>query len=169
MYPQIDETILNVLKEANEPILKDFKIMLVNRQFEIEPHTIMIGHMSDDPSEEDDTFDSEGRTLSYDIYIKTTKIGNLSYIKALKKLSNIVQAIKKVLRNSNDMIYTSEEGKTIDLREGLKIGSIIPEYENYVIKKSMITISFDVNEEDVIILEELSEKNKIGGGVDFDD
>lgn len=169
MYPQIDKKILNTLQEANDPILKDFKIMLVSRQFEVEPHGIMIGHMSDDPSEEDNTFDSEGRKLSYEIYIKTTKIGNLSYIQALEKLSTIVQSIKKILRNSENMVYISERGNTIDLREGLKIGSIIPEYENYVIKKSMVEISFDIDEEDIILLEEIFEKNKVEGSVEFDD
>ncbi|MEA4957545.1 hypothetical protein SDC9_30522 [bioreactor metagenome] len=169
MYPKIDDVILNTLKNSNDSLLKKFDIMLVNRKFEVEPHVIMIGHMSDDPLEEENTFDSEGRKLSYEIYIKTNKIGNLSYIEAMEKLGNVVHRIKKVLRNSEEMIYTSENGLSVDLREGLKIGTIIPEYENYVIKKSMIEVAINIDEEDVISLEGLFEKNKVDGSVDFDD
>lgn len=169
MYPEIDDVILNTLKNSDDSLLKKFNIMLVNRKFEIEPHAIMIGHMSDDPLEEEDTFDSEGRKLSYEIYIKTTKIGNLSYIEAMEKLGNVVHRIKKVLRNSEEMIYTSENESSVDLREGLKIGTIIPEYENYVIKKSMIEVAITIDEEDAILLDRLFEKNKVDGSADFDD
>ncbi|KZX16645.1 hypothetical protein MBCUT_06830 [Methanobrevibacter cuticularis] len=153
MYPQIDETLEKVLKENNHPLLSKFKITLLTRKWETEPHCIMIMHTSDDPKEDEDTYDSERRSLEYIILIKTTKIDDLAYLDAMKELGKISYVIKKILRKSKDMVYTNEGGKTIDLRQGLQIGQIVPEFVNYVIKSSQMKIIIPVDEIDIETLD----------------
>jgi len=153
MYPQVDETLENALKKSDDSLLKKFKITLLTRKWETEPHCIMISHFSDDSNESEDTYDSESRNLKYLIFIKTSKIDDLAYLESMKKLGKVVYRIKKVLRNTKDMIYINEENMRVDLREGLKIGQIVPEIDNYVIKSSQMEINIPVDEEDLEILD----------------
>lgn len=154
MYPQVDETLEKALQKSKHPLLEKFKITLLTRKWETEPHCIMITHFSDDPKEDEDTYDTERRHLKYLILIKTTKIDDLAYLEAMTELGKIVHVLKKVLRTSKAMVYTNEDGKRVNLKQGLQIGQIVPEIDNYVIKSSQMEITIPVDEMDLEVLDD---------------